>query len=97
MRDWEDIYKAYLSDYAISVDYQGYGLGYEFLKVIAENLLEQGFDKISLTVDVNNKPAIKLYEDKIGFESILFSKDEYGKGHDRFIMELDIQEFMSSK
>lgn len=94
MRDWEDIYKAYLFDYAIAEEFRGFGLGYRFLKVIIEDLSEQGFDKVSLTVDVENDTAISLYEDKMGFESILYKLDEYGKGHDRFIMELEIKDFL---
>jgi len=94
MRYWEDFYKAYLFDYAISEDYQSMGLGFEFLKIIAEDLLDQGFDKMSLTVDVENEPAIRLYRDKIGFKSILYSKNEYGKGEDRFTMELDLAGFL---
>lgn len=94
MRDWEDYYKAYLFDYAISEEFRGHGFGYEFLKIIVENLAEQGFDKMSLTVDVENKAAIRLYEDKVGFESVLLKIDEYGKGHDRYIMELDIPRFL---
>lgn len=95
MRDWEDFYKAYLFDYAISEDLQGRGLGYEFLKIIAGDLIDQGFDKMSLTVDVNNEPAIRLYRDKIGFESVLYSVDEYGKGEDRYIMELELASFVN--
>lgn len=94
MRDWEDIYMAYLFDYAVGEDFQGLGIGFEFLKIISQDLKNQGFKRICLTVDGNNKPAIRLYKDKIGFESIEFSKDEYGKGNDRHIMELDIDEFL---
>ena len=96
MRDWEDFYKAYLFDYAISEDFQGRGLGYEFLKIIAEDLISQGFDRMSLTVDVDNEPAIRLYRDKIGFESIQYSKDEYGKGEDRYVMELELKSFIGN-
>ncbi|MDY0235196.1 MAG: GNAT family N-acetyltransferase [Gudongella sp.] len=94
MRDWEDMYKAYLFDYAISEEYQGMGLGFEFLHIIVENLLDQGFDRMGLTVDVDNEPAIRLYRDKIGFEPVLYSIDEYGKGEDRFMMELNIADFL---
>lgn len=94
MRDWEDFYKAYLFDYAIAEEFRGHGFGYEFLKIIIENLAEQGFDELSLTVDVENKPAIRLYQDKIGFEPVLLKFDEYGKGHDRYVMELDISKFL---
>jgi ribosomal-protein-alanine N-acetyltransferase len=94
MRDWEDFYKAYLFDYAIAEEFRGHGFGYEFLKIIIENLSEQGFDELSLTVDIENKPAIRLYQDKIGFEPVLLKVDEYGKGHDRYVMELDISKFL---
>ena len=50
--------------------------------------------RICLTVDVDNEPAIRLYRDKIGFEPILYSIDEYGKGEDRFMMELNIADFL---
>lgn len=94
MRDWEDLEKAYLFDYAIAEDHQGQSIGTQFLKAIIENLADQGFSKMSLTVDVNNEPAIRLYQDKIGFEIKHHSKDEYGEGHDRYIMELDINKFL---
>jgi len=90
MRDWEDTEKCYLFDYAISEDFQGQGLGYHFLISICKNLIEQDFKKMSLTVDVENVSAIKLYKDKMGFEIDSFNKDEYGEGHDRYIMVLDL-------
>lgn len=92
MRDWEDDEKVYLFDYAIAEELQGHGLGYHFLKVIIRNLKEQGFSKMGLTVDVENIPAIKLYRDKIGFRILQLSEDEYGKTHDRYIMELNFDD-----
>lgn len=85
MRDWEDSDKVYLFDYAISDDLQGNRLGYYFLNIIINNINEQGFKRMSLTVDVENEPAIKLYE-RIGFKTVELSKDEYGKSHHRYIM-----------
>ena len=52
---------------------------------------------MSLTVDVENEPAIRLYRDKIGFKIMHHSKDEYGKGHDRYIMELNLNEFLETQ
>ncbi len=92
MRDWENTEKAYLFDFAIDKDIQGHGFGRQFLKIIAENLLEQDFKKISLTVDVENEPAIRLYR-HIGFKPVEYSRNEYGKGHNRYIMEWDITGF----
>lgn len=97
LRDWEDPLSAYLSDYAISEDLRGMGVGYEFLKVIGENLVEQGFERLTLTVDVENDPAIKLYRDKIGFDAVLLRKNEYGEGQHRFIMELDLRDFVANQ
>lgn len=93
MRDWEDPDKAYLFDYAISEEFQGQGLGYHFLVSICRNLIEQGFSSMSLTVDVDNPSAINLYQEKLGFSIVEQRNDEYGKGHDRFIMNLDLQNF----
>lgn len=94
MRDWDTDDTVYLFDYAIKEDLQGYGLGYEFLKTIAENLVEQDFNIMSLTVDVENVGAIHLYTNKLGFEIKEFKKDEYGEGHDRFYMEMDMKAFL---
>ena len=93
MREWENLNTAYLFDYAILEEFQNQGLGYHFLVSICRNLVEQGFKSVTLTVDVNNPPAIKLYKDKLGFEIVEHRKDEYGKGHDRYIMELDLETF----
>lgn len=96
MRDWEDTETAYLYDYAIAEDHRGQNLGLHFLKVIVANLVEQDFKKMSLTVDVENDPAIRLYKDKIGFKIQDHNKDEYGKGHDRYIMELNLDDFLTA-
>ncbi len=92
MRDWEDADKCYLFDFAIAEELQGQGLGTHFLMAIIRSVEEQGFKRMSLTVDTENKPAVRLYRDKIGFEVDALSRDEYGKGHHRFMMELDFQE-----
>lgn len=97
MRDWEDLQKCYLFDYAISEDLQGQGLGYHFLAAIIRNLEDQGFSKMGLTVDVENAPAIRLYKDKIGFEITGENEDEYGEGHHRYIMELHFDKMLPPK
>jgi len=90
MRDWEDIDKCYLFDYAIVEEFQGQGLGYHFLIGVCKNLIGQGFKRMSLTVDIENQSAIHLYKNKLGFEIDELSKDEYGKGHHRYKMVLDL-------
>ncbi len=94
MRGWEDPDQAYLFDFAIAEEYHGRGLGFHFLKGIIENLISQDFKRMGLTVDVDNIGAIKLYEEKLGFELITREDDEYGKGHHRYIMKLEFSEFL---
>ncbi len=94
MRDWTDLEKAYLIDYAVHPNYQNQGIGYHFLKAISSYLIQQGFSTMSLTVDRENKPALYLYKEKIGFEVIKYSEGEYGEGNDRNLMELDLNFFV---
>lgn len=89
MRDWEDDEKVYLFDIAIADDYQGAGVGFYFLEAIIENCIDQGFKRMSLTVDVDNAPAIRLYKDKFGFRTIKREDHEYGKNEHRYEMELE--------
>lgn len=44
-------------------------------------------------MNFNNPAAINLYKDKLGFEIESFNKDEYGKGHDRSMMALDLSKY----
>jgi len=88
MRDWEDLEKCYLYDFAIADELQAKGLGFNFFSAIVRNLREQGFRR----VDVENAPAVRLYQDKVGFRIVGRTDDEYGEGHDRFLMELELAE-----
>lgn len=97
MRDWEDLEKCYLFDYAIAEEFQGQGLGYHFLDAIIRNLKDQDFKKMGLTVDTENSPAIRLYRDKIGFDITGENKDEYGEGQHRYMMELDFDRYNPPK
>lgn len=96
MRDWDENKKVYLFDFAIKEEFQGHRLGYEFLKVIAENLVEQGYEILSLTVDTENESAIYLYKDLIGFKIIELNENEYGEGEHRYYMEWDMKESVKS-
>ncbi len=92
MRDWEDPDKCYLFDFAIEEQVRGQGLGTLFLLAVCESVREQGFRKMSLTVDTDNKPAVRLYSDKLGFDIEEYREDEYGRGRDRYIMVLDLRD-----
>lgn len=90
MRDWTDNRKCYLYDYAIETKYQGKGLGYHFLKSISYYMMDLGYTHMELMVATDNKPALELYQRKLGFEIKSFNKDEYGRGMHRYAMLLDL-------
>jgi ribosomal-protein-alanine N-acetyltransferase len=89
MRDWDEVDKCYLADFGIRTDYRGKGLGSRFLKKVLELVREDGFSRMSLTVDTSNAPAIGLYK-KHGFKIVDERRNLYGQGRDRYIMELEV-------
>ncbi|HKH60627.1 MAG TPA: GNAT family protein [Flavitalea sp.] len=56
----------YLGGFVVDTSMKGRGIGTEILSYIVQLVANEGKTRIELTVDTENKPAIKLYE-KIGF------------------------------
>ena len=56
----------YLGGFVVDSSMKGQGIGTRILRYITQLVRDQGKTRIELTVDIENKPAIKLYE-KIGF------------------------------
>lgn len=90
LRSWQDAKKAYLTGFSIAPAERGKGLGKTFLTEIIKILKKDGLHSLQLTVSPRNKAALFLYKDRFGFKEVSFSKDEYGAGEDRFILELEI-------
>lgn len=86
-RAWDDNKLAYLSDYAIAEEARGQSIGTQFLKMVLEDVKDQGFERVQLTVDPDNDPAVALYEG-LGFKKDRFIENLYGPGEDRYIMDL---------
>ena len=89
MRAYQDIHKAYIFGFYVRSDQQGKGIGKLFLQDIYPILKQDGFQKVCLTVNVENKSAVKLYE-KMGFAIKETRFDEFGKGENRYYMEYAI-------
>ncbi len=85
-RAWDEDDLAYLSDFAISEEARGKSIGSQFLQLVLENLKDQGFKRVRLTVDPENIGAVKLYENS-GFEIIETVEKLYDAYSDRHIME----------
>jgi ribosomal-protein-alanine N-acetyltransferase len=87
VRDWDDSARAYLVGIAVDRDERGKGLGARFLSGCLDELRSEGVGSVELTVDAANAPAVSVYREKLGFETIGTRKDEYGAGNDRVVME----------
>ena len=57
----------YLGSFGIASNRKGKGFGFKILEDLKENVKKKGQSRIELTVDVQNKAAIHLYQ-KAGFE-----------------------------
>lgn len=90
MLDWERPKRAYMYGIAMSKDWRGKGLGTTFLKETFRQLTVGGIEEVELTVDPQNIPAIKVYQEKLGFSVTEFRKNEYGQGEDRMVMKVSL-------
>ncbi|MEH6904690.1 GNAT family N-acetyltransferase [Neobacillus drentensis] len=89
MRAYHDSHKAYIFGFYVRSDQQGKGIGKLFLQEIYPILKQDGFQKVCLTVNVENKSAVRLYE-KMGFAIKETRFDEFGEGENRYYMEYSI-------
>lgn len=90
MRDMNDIGTAYLMSIAVLPVFRGKNVGTELLKYAFTNLKRFGITHIRLTVDPANFNALSVYKEKLGFTVIESSKDEYGEGEDRLVMQKEL-------
>lgn len=86
LREYNAPHRAYVFGYYVRSDQQGKGIGQKFFSEVMRIIEEDGFEEVSLTVDVENKPAVRVYE-KLGFVIKEIRESEYGVGEDRYYME----------
>ena len=91
MRDMGEVGHAYLMSIAVLPVFRGKDVGTELLKYAFTHLKRFGITNVRLTVDPANFTALSVYREKLGFTVVENSKDEYGEGEDRLVMELELQ------
>lgn len=91
MRGWDTSGFAYLVEIAVEGESQGKGYGCYLLLKSLIHLKKNGLSTVGLTVDPKNSRARHIYCDKFGFELAEFRKNEYGQGHDRLFLKLDLK------
>lgn len=93
MLDWNNPGCAYLIGVAVAGEVRGKGVGTKLLVASIQHLFADKIDSIELTVEAGNLAAIKVYQEKLGFEVTDFRKNEYGPGQDRLVMALTKDKF----
>jgi len=81
--------EAVIAQIAIGEKFRGMGLGEELLEKSIEEMKLNGISSILLYVNVNNQPAIRLYE-KIGFRKTNEVKDICGQKETCYEMKLGL-------
>lgn len=94
MRDWDNPRKAYLIGVSVAKAWRGQGVGTRLMQVSLEALKEENVDEVELTVGPENKGAIKLYVEKLGFMVKETRVSEYGAGEDRVVMTLSLDKMI---
>ena len=77
--------QAHILSFAILENYRNQGLGKKLLEYFIKRAETLGCNNIKLEVDVDNKSAIKLYEN-LGFEIISRIRKYYQDNSDAFLM-----------
>ncbi|MGI6566258.1 MAG: GNAT family N-acetyltransferase [Firmicutes bacterium] len=90
MVSWQQPQCVYLFGISIRKCRRGQGLGTRFLQEIIGRLQAEGFQALELTVSPGNAAALRLYQERLGFRTIAFHKEEYGPGEDRLLLRLDL-------
>lgn len=74
---------------AVKKHFRRKGIGEKLLKKLIKLAKKHGLKEVFLEVNVENTPAIKLYE-KLGFKQTKRIKKYYSDGKDAFIYVLDL-------
>ena len=70
--------RAYISRLVVKPEYRRHGIGRTLVRFIVEKAAELGYRELSIGVDLDNYPAIRLYAEE-GFDRILrVDRDEQG-------------------
>ncbi len=89
LREWKETRVAFIHSFYICNGYRAQGMGKKLLKNTLDILRDENFEQVELTVNVENKAALNLYEG-FGFKVGELRSDEYGVGVNRNLMILKL-------
>jgi len=71
--------RVYVSHLVVKPEYRRKGIGKTLVHFVTEKAIELGYTELSIGVDLDNYPALKLYF-KCGFDQVIYiGKDEQGE------------------
>ena len=71
--------RIYVSRLIVKYEYRRQGIGSKLVDFITEKAKSQGYTEMSIGVDLDNYPALKLYMEA-GFDRVIYiGEDEQGK------------------
>jgi ribosomal-protein-alanine N-acetyltransferase len=76
---------------AITAESQRKGYGEQLIITALNFLSKHGIKKVFLEVEVNNSPAISMYQ-KLGFQNLTIRLNYYGPGKNAQTMVLDLKD-----
>ncbi len=86
---WLTIPNAEILNLFVSSEYRGLGIGKKLMKEVMDICNEQNIEFLTLEVNVNNKYAVKMYED-LGFTISRIRKKYYDNKEDALLMVLEL-------
>lgn len=92
MRDFSDTDTAYLYGLAVRAEARRRGLARLLLQKSFRRLAVLGMSRVCLTVAPDNRAALRLYVDKLGFEHAAYYPNEYGPETHRCLLVRSIKE-----
>ena len=86
---WKAVDDVHITNIVVRKDFRNNGIGNLLLEKLISLTKELNFKELTLEVNANNTPAIKLYE-KHGFKNLGIRKKYYNNTDDAIIMTLYI-------
>jgi ribosomal protein S18 acetylase RimI-like enzyme len=89
MRSYNQASSAFIHSFYVRLHLRRMHIGKTLLSAVLDKVSLDGFNKIQLTVDPENEPALSLYK-SAGFRKVSVLKDEYGEGVHRDLYALEL-------
>lgn len=88
LQNWGSNNEAYFYGISVLPEFRGKGFGTAFIDDMLKDLQKSGIKRVILSVSPDNHTALRLYENRFGFNKKRYCENEYGLGEHRYVMEL---------